>query len=109
MNEEILSPLTEGELEGAAYLCLDAAAFTDLDQLPPGSGDLLRRIHRERKHRFEGALTKMKEGITSLLELGLSHKDCEWAASKAHLARDKEGWLLHFQTAESELRKCIST
>ena len=105
MNEEIISPLTEDDLKGAAYLCLGAGALTDIDQFPPGSGELFRRMHRERRRRFEGAQAMMKEGVTSLLKLGLSYKDCTWAASKAHLAKDKEGWLTRFQTAESELQK----
>ena len=102
MNEGIISPLMVGDLEGAAYLCLAAAAMTDLDQI---SGDLYRREHHERKHRFERAQELMKNGSTSLSELGLSADDCGWAASKASLAKDKEGWLSRFQTAENQLRK----
>ncbi len=105
MNNEIVSPLMVGDLEGAAYLCLAAAATTDFNRFPPGSGDLSRRMHHERKHRFEKAQKLVESGVTSLSELGLSHDDCAWAASKASLAKDKEGWLSRFQTAESELRK----
>ena len=105
MNNGVVSPLTKGDLEGAAYLCLASAATTDLDQFPPGSGNISCREHHERKRRFENAQKLMESGITSLSELGLSCHDCAWAASKASLAKDKEGWLSRFQTAESELRK----
>ena len=103
------NPLTESDLEGAAYICLAAAAITDLNQFPPGFGNISRRKHHERKRRFEDALAKMREGITSLLELGLSPDDCAWAASKASLAKDREGWLSRFQTAENNLRKHART
>jgi len=103
------NPLLEGDLEGAAYLCLAAAATTDFDQFPPGSGSITRRAHHDRKHRFEEALAKMKKGVSSLSELGLSHRDCAWAASKSNMAKNKEGWLLRFQTAENNLRKHART
>ena len=107
MGKEIVNPLMEGDLEGAVYLCLGAAALTDLNRFPPGSGNLLRRMYHERKRRFEQARAMVKKGITNLLELGLSHKNCEWAARAYRAARDKEGWLSRFQTAESELRKVL--
>ena len=104
MNKGAISPLLEGDLEGAAYLCLAAAAFTDLDQLFPGSGNSQRRAHHERKRRFEGALAKMREGATSLSELGLNPEDCAWATRKADQAKDQKGWLSRFQKAEGILR-----
>jgi hypothetical protein len=102
MNE--LNPLLEGDLEGAAYLCLAMAAQTDLDQFPPGSGNITRRMYHERKRRFEEALALVKKGATILSELGLSHKDCAWAASMVNMAKDQEGWLSRFQSAERALR-----
>jgi hypothetical protein len=105
MHEEVISPLLEGDLEGAAYICLAAAATTDLNQFPPESGNISRRKHHERKRRFEDALAKMREGITSLSELGLSPDDCAWAARKANLAKDQKGWLSRFQEAEEMLRE----
>ena len=104
MSEGIINPLTEGDLEGAAYLCLRVAALTDRNQFPPGSGDMICRMYYERKYRFEQAQIMVREGIISLLKLGLFHEDCSWAASKANMAKDQEGWLFRFQTAESELR-----
>jgi len=109
MNKVIRSPLTEGELEGAAYLCLSLAAWTDRDQFPPGSGDRICRGHHARKRRFEKAKGMVKEGATNLLELGLFPEDCSWAANMAHRAKDKNVWLSHFQTAGNELRKRINT
>lgn len=103
-NEKIVSPLTTGDLERAAYLCLAAAATTNLDGL---FGDSRHRMHNERKRRFERARTLVESGVTSLQELGLSHIDCAWAAGKAELAKDKEGWLSRFQMAEGELRKVL--
>jgi len=105
MNERVTSPLLEGDLEGAAYLCLAAAATTDFDQFPPGSGVLIRREHQERKRRFEKAASMVKAGATSLLEFGLIPEDCVWAASKANLVKDNDGWLSRFQTAERELSR----
>ena len=102
MNE--VSPLLEGDLEGAAYLCLAMAAQTDLDQFPPGYGNLTRRKHHERKRRFEEARALVKKGTTTLSELGLSREDCAWVASMANMVKDQEGWLSRFQTAESALR-----
>jgi len=96
------SPLTVGDLEGAAYLCLRAAAMTDLDQI---SGNLSRRTHHERRDSFVKAQKLMESGVTSLLGLGLSCEDCAWAAGKASLVKDEEGWLSRFQSAENELRK----
>ena len=102
MNE--LNPLLEGDLEGAAYLCLAMAAQTDLDQFPPGSGNRIRCVHHERKRRFEEARILVKKGTTILSELGLSHEDCAWAASMANMAKDQEGWLSRFQSAEKAVR-----
>lgn len=96
------SPLTEGELEGAAYLCLQAASFTDLSDL---LGNNWRLQHHERKRRFEKALAMTKEGITSLSEMGLTALDCQWAASQASAAKDSAGWLSRFQEAERMLRE----
>ena len=98
------SSLTDGELEAAVWLSLAAAANTDLDQVPQGAGDHSRRKHHERKRRFEQALTKLRTG-SSLPELGLFPEDCAWAAEYAHFAKDKERWLSHFRSAESELRE----
>jgi hypothetical protein len=105
MNNKLVSPLTEDDLEGATYLCLVAAAMTDFDQFPPGSGNISRHRHHEHKHRFEKAKKFLKNGIASLTKLGLSYEDCAWAVSKFHLAKDEDGWKSRFQTAENELRK----
>jgi len=108
MNKEIVvSPLTKHDLTGAAYLCLDAAAYTDLGQFPPGSGISSRRKHHERRHHFRKARALVNEGVTNLLELGLSPEDCAWAAGEAHRVKDQEGWLARFQTAERELRRAL--
>jgi hypothetical protein len=106
-KKEEFNPLTTGDLEGAAYLCLDASAWTDLNQFPPGLGDLKRRLHRERRKRFEQALQKMKNGVNSLFALGLSSEDCSWAASKADRAKNPEEWLSHFKAAEEALKKAV--
>lgn len=100
------SPLTVSDLEGAAYLCLRAAAMTDLDQI---SGNLSRRTHHERRESFVKAQKLMEGGVTSLLELGLSYEDYAWAAGKANLMKDEVGWLSRFQTAKNELQKRTST
>jgi hypothetical protein len=106
MAEEVVkSSLLAGELEGAAQLCLASAAMTSDDRFPPGSGEYVRREHHARKRRFEHAKSLIESGVTDVLELGLSHDDLGWAASRAHLARDKEGWRARFQKAELELRE----
>jgi hypothetical protein len=104
MHTGAISPLLEGDLEGAAYLCLAAASLTDLDQFPPGSGSIACRMLHARKRRFEEAQALVRNGTTALSDLGLSHEDCAWAASKAEMARDQEGWLSRFQAAENALR-----
>jgi len=96
------NPLTEGDLEGAAWLCSESAAFTDLSH-PLGNNHRLQ--HHERKRRFEQASAKIKEGATSLLEFGLLPSDCHWAASKADRAKDSEGWRSRFQAAGEMLRE----
>jgi hypothetical protein len=80
------------------------AAQTNLEQFPPGSGNLTRRMHHERKLRFEEALALVKKGTTILSELGLSHKDCAWAASMSKMAKDQGGWSSRFQAAENALK-----
>ncbi|HLM84360.1 MAG TPA: hypothetical protein VK254_04115 [Candidatus Bathyarchaeia archaeon] len=102
MTADEKNPLTEGDLEGAAYLCLASAAFTDLSH-PLGNSYRLR--HHERKRRFKQALLKLKEGVSSLLELGLLPEDCQWATGNADQIKDSEGWLSRFQEAEKMLRE----
>ncbi len=98
------SPLWDGDLEAAAYLCLAMAATTDRDQFPRGSGSAICRIFHDRKKRFEEARENRMRGVSSLLELGLSAEDCAWAATQANRARDPCGWELRFRTAENRLR-----
>lgn len=100
--------LTEGDLEGAAYICLGMAATTDRDQFPPGSGDLICRQLHARKRRFEEAAKRIKRGVTSLFELGLLSEDCIWAAGQARRAKDVNGWRLKFKTAGEKLAKTPS-
>lgn len=106
--KKTLNPLTRGDLDGAAYLCLKAAALTDRDQFPLGSGDLICRQYHERKRRFEKASSRMENGATSLSELGLLLEDCVWAASQACRAKDVKGWQRRFQTAKEKLAKISS-
>lgn len=97
------SPLYDSDLEGAAHLCLEEAATTDLDGFPPGSGQLSCRLLHEREERFKEALRKRMMGVSSLLELGLSAEDCSWAATQAHRAIDPPGWELRFRIAVMRL------
>lgn len=106
MDAGMTNPLLEGDLESAAFLCLAAAATTDLThRFPPGSGGQTRREHHNRKRRFEQARQRVKEGATTLLALGLSPEDCSWAASVADRAKDPEGWRSRFHVAENGLRE----
>ncbi len=105
MSDKTVSSLIAGDLEGVAWLCLRAAAMTDSDSIIPGSGDIYRHKHHERRDRFLRAMEMVKKGPVPLAELGLSLEDCEYAIKQAHLAKDQEGWLLRFRTAEGELRR----
>lgn len=99
-------PFWDGDLEAAAYLCLEKAALTDRDQFPPGSGDAICRIFHNRRRRFQEAEKKRVDGpdSLSLLELGLSAEDCAWAAEQANRAIDPGGWKLRFTTARDRLK-----
>lgn len=91
-------------LEAAAWLCLEGAAMTDLDQFPPGSGtSRTRRLHA-RKKRFEEAAVRLKAG-TGIRELGLSFADFAWAASMAYRAVDQEEWGRRFVAAADEMKE----
>ncbi|MFH0712414.1 MAG: hypothetical protein V2A55_00935 [Candidatus Jorgensenbacteria bacterium] len=91
-------------LEAVAWLCLEGAAMTDLDQFPPGSGmSSARRLHA-RKRQFEEAAVRLKAG-TGIRELGLSFTDFAWAASMAYRAIDKEGWRRRFEAAADEMKE----
>jgi len=111
MNKGIECPITEGELEGAAHLCLRAAAYTDRDGLGPGTGIMAARRHHARRRRFEEAREKMLAGITSLPELGITHEDCEWVINEAGALKKKAGapkkteLLTHFTATKDELKK----
>jgi hypothetical protein len=96
-----VSPLHDSDLEGAARICLEEAATTDLDRV----GNRPRRKRgNERGLRFKEALTRRMKGVNSILELGLSAKDCDWAANQAHRAVDGPGWEYRFRTAAMRLK-----
>lgn len=107
MSQKIISPLTEIDLTGAAYLCLEEAAMTDLDQFPPEVAYRERSWCQERRRRFEQALAKTQRGATSLAELGLLAEDCEWAISRAPKVGEqfRDGWLGRFQMAANVFQK----
>lgn len=98
MSNELLCPLTADDLVGAAFLCLRAAAFTDLSQLVSNEN---RREHHARRQRFEKAQALVKDGVNSPLELPLKTEDYLWAAEMSQHARDSDGWLLSFKLAAS--------
>ena len=104
MNQQTLSSLTKTDMEGAAYLCLTEAANTDIDQLPIGSGNIVRHQHHERKRRFERAKSMMEKGAVPVSTLGLEAADCAWAAARHCFLRDPDGWRSRFEAAENELR-----
>ena len=105
MPETKSQPLTIQDLEAAAYLYLEAAAWTDLDQFPPGVGQLRNREHHARKKRFEQAQEKVQSGVSDLGQLGLTSEDCAWAASKSARAKDSEGWFSRFKQAKERLEQ----
>jgi len=106
MSKKIENPLSAGELEGAAWLCLNSAATTDTSHpLGLGSAEYTRREHHARRHRFEEAKKKVESGITSLLELGITAEDCAWAAEYFGRATDTGGWFDHFKAAEQALKR----
>jgi len=106
MDKDMVNPLTEGELEGAAYLCLHEAAYLDRrNQFPQGSGETISREHHARRGRFLRALELVRSGAASLSKLGLSHRDCVWAVSMAHRAKNQGEWRSHFQAAEEKLKQ----
>lgn len=101
------SPLYDSDLEGAAYICFEEAATTNLDHFPAGSGNLSRRRSRERGARFKEALERRMKGVSSLTELGLTPEDLLWAVSRAERVIDGNGWEFRFQLAETRLRMAL--
>ncbi len=99
-----VNSLLVGDLLGAATLCIGAACMCHLDVLF-GIGEIHRRNFHAMKRRFESAIALMKQGETSLLELGLTAEDCSWAASNSDKARDQEGWKSRFEEAAEALRQ----
>lgn len=100
-KDKIDNPLTEEDLNAAAYLCFMSAAWTDLSEI---SGPLSRRMHYERKWRFENALKLMEGGTISLLELGLGYKDCSFVIARSDKFKNKESVKSRFQMAEEILK-----
>lgn len=98
------NPLTEGELQGAAHLCLKAAMLSYTDRMRTITGsNLPNMLHHQRKERFEETIRRIKYGTTSLPDLGLLPEDCEWAVAQADKAKDPSTWLSHFQAAKEAL------
>lgn len=107
MEETIKNPLLEGELEGMASLCLKSACLCHLatGPLEKDIAEIHRRNFHAMKRRFKSAIALMKQGETSLFELGLTAEDCSWAASNSDKARDQEGWKSRFEEAAEALRQ----
>jgi len=101
MSSDVVdNPLTLDDLKGASFLCTMAASSADL------RGGSSSQDHRERRDRFEHAITKVIGGATSLLELGLLADDCKWAGGLgSNYVYDRAAWLSRFNTAERALRE----
>lgn len=101
------NPLFEGDLEGAAHICLHEAVMARANESLPGYGyynNHYNKLAHQRRARFEDALEKMRMGVESILELGITAEDCDWAAGEARRAVDGPGWELRFRTASMRLK-----
>jgi hypothetical protein len=107
MSTKLSISLTDGDLAGAAHLCLEKAALTDFNQFPPGSGGNLKQYWHKRRTRFENARELLKKGVNSLSELGLLSNDCDWAAKQSRRAKHKRLWRRRFQKMANRLRRDV--
>lgn len=108
------SKLSDEELEGAAHLCLGAAAMSDIDAILPGGGEYPRRQHHARRGRFLKALELLRTKSQAdggrpvlLQDLGLLPKDLAWVVAWLVRTKVPEDRRRRFAVAEEELRSIL--